>query len=80
MDTVAPREQDLTEQKLRTAAERAGYALACSFSTSEEYEADLIAERRAQGKYGRPQHREAIVGWLMLGSGVAALTLVFLLI
>jgi hypothetical protein len=39
---------------LRGAAERAGCALACLFSSADEYEADLIRERRAQGRYRRP--------------------------
>jgi hypothetical protein len=37
---------------LRASAERAGAALACVFSTSAEYEADLINTRRAEGAYG----------------------------
>ena len=40
---------------LRAAAERAGLALACLFSSSDEYEADLIRERRAQGAYDPPR-------------------------
>jgi hypothetical protein len=46
---------------LRASAERAGAALACVFSTSAEYEADLINTRRAEGAYGsqRP-HRLAV--------------------
>ncbi len=39
---------------LRAAAERAGLALACLFSSADEYEADLIRERRAQGAYRPP--------------------------
>ena len=31
---------------------RGGFA--CMFSTADEYESALIAERRAQGRYGRP--------------------------
>ena len=28
----------------------------CMFSTADEYESALIAERRAQGRYGRTSH------------------------
>ena len=36
---------------LRSSAERAGVALACLFASSDEYEADLIRERRASGAF-----------------------------
>lgn len=52
--TTAAVEADLAA--LRAAAERAGSALACLFSSSDEYEADIIRERRAQGAY-KPRHR-----------------------
>jgi len=41
---------------LRAAAERAGRALACLFSTSDEFEAAVIKTRRAQGAFA-PQRR-----------------------
>ena len=34
---------------------RGGFA--CVFSTADEYESALIAERRAQGRYGRTTNR-----------------------
>ena len=36
------------------ASARGGFA--CLFSTADEYERALIAERRAQGRYGRPHN------------------------
>ena len=36
---------------LRAAAERAGTALACLFSTSDEFEAEVVRVRREQGAY-----------------------------
>ena len=36
------------------ASARGGFA--CLFSTSDEYESALITERRAQGRYGRPDN------------------------
>jgi hypothetical protein len=41
---------------LRAAAERAGTALACLFSSSDEFEAEVVRVRRAQGAF-RPRHR-----------------------
>jgi hypothetical protein len=37
---------------LDDAAQAARSGFACMFSTSDEYEAALIAERRAEGRYG----------------------------
>ena len=50
--TLARTESDLAA--LRVSADRAGVALACVFASSEEYEADLIRERRASGAF-RPR-------------------------
>jgi hypothetical protein len=36
---------------LEGCAASAGQALACAFSSSDEYEAALIAQRRAEGRY-----------------------------
>jgi hypothetical protein len=47
--TSATVEADLVA--LRAAAERAGSALACLFSSSDEYEADIIRKRRAAGAF-----------------------------
>ena len=43
---------------LEASAERAGLALACAFSSSAEFEAELIAARRAAGVYGPRRHRK----------------------
>jgi len=53
---------------LEAMAARAGAALACAFSNSEEFDAAIIAERRAAGIYGPRKHRHAI----MSAAGVAA--------
>ncbi|MBV9259811.1 MAG: hypothetical protein JO205_00415 [Pseudolabrys sp.] len=45
---------------LEACVERAGAAMACAFSSSDEYESALIAERRAAGVYG-PKRRRQIV-------------------
>jgi hypothetical protein len=54
---------------LESIAERAGAAWACSFSTSQEYDAAIIAERRAAGVYGPRLFRRQM---FMTISGVAA--------
>ena len=48
--TIAEVESDIVA--LRAAAERAGTALACLFSTSDEFEAEVVRVRREQGAYG----------------------------
>lgn len=50
--TLSRTESDLAA--LRTSADRAGVALACVFASSDEYEADIIRERRAIGAF-RPR-------------------------
>jgi hypothetical protein len=46
---------------LETAAASARGGFACMFSSSDEYETALIAERRAQGRYQRPR-----INWPMI--------------
>ena len=43
---------------LEAYAERAGAALACAYSSSAEFDAALIAERRAAGIYGPKRHHK----------------------
>jgi len=62
---------------LKFAADRAGTALACTFSSSEEFEADLIRERRAQGAYGPSPRRR---GLIRIGIVTALLALALLLL
>jgi hypothetical protein len=62
---------------LETSAERAGEALACLFSSSAEFEADLIRERRAAGVYGPRRHRRHV---LAATATAALLALVLLLV
>ncbi len=47
----------------------AGAALACAYSSSAEFDAALIAERRAAGVYGPKRHRKRM---LATAAGVAA--------
>jgi hypothetical protein len=73
--SIARVEADLVA--LRAAAERAGTALACLFSSSYEFEAAVVRVRRAQGVYG-PRRRTRSV--LFAGLFTALLTGVFLMI
>jgi hypothetical protein len=50
-------------------AERAGLALGCLFSSSAEFDAALIAKRRAAGLYGPKRRRRQM---LVTAAGVAA--------
>jgi hypothetical protein len=54
---------------LEAYAVRAGAAMACDFSSSAEFEAALIAQRRAAGVYGPKRHRKQI---LATAAGIAA--------
>jgi hypothetical protein len=47
--TIADLEADIVA--LRASAERAGTALACLFSSSDEFEAEVVRVRREQGAY-----------------------------
>lgn len=63
---------------LEAYAARAGAAMACTFSSSAEFDAALIAERRAAGVYGPRRHRKQM---LMSAAGLAAgLAVIILLI
>jgi hypothetical protein len=56
--------------QLEAYAERAGAALACAYSNSAEFDAALIAARRAAGVYGPRRHRRRRM--LATAAGVAA--------
>jgi hypothetical protein len=55
----------------------AGLALACAYSSSDEYEAEVIAVRRRAGAYGS-QHGPAIPAILAFGLLAALLVVVLL--
>jgi len=52
MDSTYRRNTQTTISSLEAAAVSARSGFACLFSTADEYEAALIVERRAQGRYG----------------------------
>ena len=54
----------------------AGLALACAYSSSDEYEAELIQARRKAGAYGSRQHRPAYVIFALAATAIVAVFLV----
>lgn len=64
------------DQVLEAYAAHAGAAMACVYSSSAEFDAALIAERRAAGVYGPRRHRRrhlATVAGVVAGLAVIAL-------
>lgn len=72
--TIAEVESDIVA--LRAAAERAGTALACLFSTSDEFEADVVRVRHEQGAF-RSVRRRNLFRWMTL---TGLLTVAFVLL
>ena len=60
-------------------ARSAGAALACAYSSSAEYDAALIAERRAAGVYGPKRHRKRMLA-TAAGIAVGIAAVLFLII
>jgi hypothetical protein len=54
---------------LEVCAEGAGAALGCEYANSAEFDAALIAARRAAGVYGPKRHRRQM---LVTAAGIAA--------
>jgi hypothetical protein len=59
---------------LETWAEGAGRAWACAFSSSAEFDAALIAERRAEGRYGPRRNRRTFLALIGIVAGLAVMT------
>ncbi|MFA6268121.1 MAG: hypothetical protein WC670_20670 [Pseudolabrys sp.] len=59
---------------LEARAEQAGAAWACLYSSSAEYDAALIAERRAAGVYGpKRQRRNILIACAGIAAGLAVI-------
>ena len=50
----------------------AGLALACAYSSSDEYEAEVIQARRKAGAYGSPHRRQAFAAFAVTAAAVVA--------
>jgi hypothetical protein len=57
MDSIRQNNTHVALMSLEAAAVSARGGFGCLFSSSDEYETALIAERRSQGRYGRPPGR-----------------------
>jgi hypothetical protein len=53
----------------------AGLTLACAYSSSDEYEAEVIQVRRKAGAYGSPHQRQAYIAFAL---AAVAVVVVFL--
>lgn len=51
----------------------AGLALACAYSSSDEYEAEVIQARRAAGAYGSRHQRQAYAAFAVAAAAVAGI-------
>jgi hypothetical protein len=68
-EALAVEALSLKVSTLEDNAARAGYALACTYANSGEYEAELIAARRRAGVYG-PKHGPWISRIMAIASGL----------
>ena len=50
----------------------AGLALGCVYSSSDDYEAELILMRRKAGAYGAPYRRQACVAFALAAAAIVA--------
>lgn len=69
MSSLSHRSAYAATHSLEAYAEQAGLALGCAYSSSAEFDAALIAERRAAGVYGPKRQRRQM---LIAGAGVMA--------
>jgi hypothetical protein len=76
MNTTRSHNSHAALMSLEAAAASARGGFACMFSTSDEYETALIAERRAQGRYATPRSRWPLVmfvGCTLMAAGTVLL-------
>jgi len=65
-----------SETALEDNAARAGFAFACCYATAAEYEAELIAARRAAGVYG-PKRQQRQLLYVALATAAVVLFVIF---
>ncbi|MDQ8726098.1 hypothetical protein [Bradyrhizobium sp. LHD-71] len=63
MSPTRSNSQQVPSSSLEEIAASARNGFACMFSTSAEYEAALIDERRAEGRYRKPNDWPVITFW-----------------
>jgi hypothetical protein len=69
---------DTAALALESRAEGAGAAFACAYGSSAEFDAALIAARRAAGVYGPKRHRKRML--ILAAASAATLSALILLI
>lgn len=62
--SMAPDHKRQASDSLEAIAASARNGFACLFSTSDEYEAALIKERRAEGRYRQPSRWPMVAFWV----------------
>lgn len=62
---------------LDAAASAARSGFACMFSSSDEYETALIAQRRAQGRYGARTSRGPLIAFVATCTAIIATVAVY---
>jgi len=65
--------------ELEANLERAGYSLACPFTSSSEFEAAVIRAKRQAGAYGPRRHRRLAVFAAGIASGMFAVVFCLML-
>ncbi len=65
---------------LEAHAAHAGLALACAYSSSAEFDAELIAARRAAGVYGPRRYRRQAITVAGVAAGLALVAIIVTLI
>jgi hypothetical protein len=65
-------------EALEAGVERARLALACTFSSSAEYEASIIQAKRDAGVYGPKRQRRQLRRRLLVAAAAAALVILIL--
>ena len=73
MESIRRRNPQAALSSLEAAAISARGGFACMFSTAEEYEAALISERRASGRYNNHWPVVMFVGCAMMIAGTVLL-------
>ncbi|SFI41066.1 hypothetical protein [Bradyrhizobium sp. Gha] len=77
MESIRRQNPQAALMSLEAAASSARGGFACLFSTADEYESALIAERRAQGRYAQTRGHWPIALFLGCALVVAGTVLLF---
>ena len=76
MPLTVSRSSPVAASALETSAAQAGMALGCAYSSSAEFDAALIADRRAAGVYGPRRYRRHVVSAAAVAAALATIALI----